>query len=62
MNINKTKTMPTKYCGGCDQIRPVTQFASNSRAKDGRQYHCKSCKNEHSKIRKAATKEGTWNR
>jgi len=54
--------MKTKHCGGCDQTKPVTQFANNKRAKDGRQWHCKICKNEHSKIRKAAIKDGTWMR
>jgi hypothetical protein len=52
--------MKTKHCGGCDQTKPEDQFARNRLAPDGRQWHCKSCKNEHSKIRKAAIKDGTW--
>jgi len=53
--------MKTKHCGGCDQTKPVTQFANNKRAKDGRQYHCRECLKAYSVIRKAAIKEGTWN-
>jgi hypothetical protein len=52
--------MKTKHCGGCGQVKPEDQFARNRLAPDGRQYHCKTCKNEHSKIRKAAIKDGTW--
>lgn len=53
--------MKTKHCGGCDQTKPVDEFAHNSRAKDGRQYHCKTCLNAYSVVRKKAIKEGTWN-
>jgi hypothetical protein len=56
------RSMKHKHCGGCDQTKPEDQFAKNRLAPDGRQWHCKTCKNEHSRIRKAAIKEGTWNK
>jgi len=52
--------MKNKHCGGCNQTKLLNEFAHNSRAKDDRQYHCKTCKNEHSRIRKAAIKDGSW--
>ena len=55
-------TPKTKHCGGCGQTKPVTQFANNRRAKDGRQYHCRECLNAYSVIRKASIKDGTWMR
>jgi len=54
--------MKTKHCGGCNQIKPVSDFANNSRATDGRQYHCRQCLNAYSVVRKAAIKTGTWNK
>lgn len=30
------------------------------RGEDGRQYHCRSCLNAYSKVRKAAIKDGSW--
>lgn len=54
--------MKHKHCGGCGQIKPEDDFANNRRAKDGRQYHCKQCLNAYSKVRKAAIKDGTWNK
>lgn len=52
--------MKTKQCGGCGEVKSATDFANNRRAKDGRQWHCRTCMNESSRIRKAAIKEGTW--
>ena len=52
--------MKTKHCGGCGQVKPDDQFASNKLAPDGRQYHCRECMNAYSVVRKAAIKDGTW--
>jgi hypothetical protein len=52
--------MKAKHCGGCDETKPEDEFATNRRAKDGRQYHCRQCLNAYSVIRKAAIKDGTW--
>lgn len=54
--------MKSKHCGGCDTIKPTEDFANNRRAKDGRQWHCRQCMSEHGKIRKAAIKDGSWNK
>lgn len=53
--------MKTKHCGGCSTVKHVDDFANNSRAKDGKQFHCRTCLNAYSVVRKAAIKEGTWN-
>lgn len=52
--------MKTKHCGGCETIKSVEDFANNKRAKDGKQYHCRTCLNAYSVIRKAAIKDGSW--
>lgn len=54
--------MKTKHCGGCETVKPADDFATNRRAKDGRQFHCKQCLNAYSKVRKAAIKDGSWNK
>jgi hypothetical protein len=61
-NSKRGRAMKLKYCGGCDETKPTEAFGSNCRSRDGLQYWCKACKNEHSKFRKEAIKEGTWNR
>ena len=60
LETEQTK-MKTKHCGGCDQTKPLTEFANNKLAKDGRQYHCRTCLNAYSVVRKAAIKNGSWN-
>jgi len=52
--------MKIKQCGGCGHPKPITDFAHNRRAKDGRQYHCRKCLNAYSVVRKSAIKDGTW--
>lgn len=54
--------MKNKHCGGCETVKPIDDFATNRRAKDGKQYHCRECLNAYSVIRKAAIKDGTWNK
>lgn len=34
----------TKYCRGCDQHKPLSDFSANRRASDGKQNKCKVCK------------------
>ena len=36
-------TTHTKYCGGCRQDLPTTQFSKNRKTGDGLQFKCKSC-------------------
>jgi len=42
----------TKQCTCCFKTKPLEQFSKNSRAKDGKQFHCKECnKKENLKFR-----------
>lgn len=54
------RAMKTKHCGGCSTVKHIDDFANNRRAKDGRQYHCRECMNEHGRMRKALIKSGEW--
>jgi hypothetical protein len=36
-------TTHTKYCAGCRETLPTSNFSKNSRREDGLQYKCKSC-------------------
>lgn len=36
----------TKACHSCLRERPLSDFAKNKKAKDGLQYHCRSCQSE----------------
>jgi 5-methylcytosine-specific restriction endonuclease McrA len=38
-----------KYCGGCSQMRPVTDFCRDRSAKDGLQCWCRKCENAHAR-------------
>jgi hypothetical protein len=33
----------TKKCTGCDEVKPVTEFYRNKKARDGRRWECKAC-------------------
>lgn len=41
----------SKGCGKCDQVKPLSDFALNKKAKDGRSHWCKICANEYAKAR-----------
>ena len=47
----------TKFCGSCQQDKPITEFAKNASKKDGLQTSCRGCQKGWSKARYQLTKE-----
>lgn len=45
---------PGKRCRKCRTLKPVADFHRNSRLSDGHEHHCKSCRAEKDKIRRAS--------
>lgn len=38
---------PVKKCSQCKQIKPISEFYAQKKAKDGHQYYCKVCSKQH---------------
>lgn len=43
-----------KYCGGCDQRKPLDAFAKHRYMADGRQPRCRACAKAYSALWRAA--------
>lgn len=43
MQLQLTLSTSTKQCGRCREVKPLTEFYKNQRAKDGLTWHCKDC-------------------
>ena len=54
---HKGKTMDTKKCTKCGEIKELDQFFKNKRHKDGFQYDCKECRRVDQKSWKKANPE-----
>jgi hypothetical protein len=51
-------TEPTaKYCGGCDQTKPLDDFQSDSSKRDGKNSRCRTCVSKKGKRYRAANRE-----
>lgn len=42
-------TDETKFCGGCQEAKPLTDFARDRSRRDGRTYRCRLCRNARSR-------------
>lgn len=48
-----------KRCGACDQVKDESEFSRNSRARDGLDYRCRTCKYDYQKQRRNLDPEQT---
>jgi len=52
---------PTKFCTGCNTVKPLSHFTYRSTTKDKRQSPCKDCANTASKEARAKKTEALMN-
>ena len=46
IEVTNNVTDDNKFCGSCEQVKPLSEFHKHKNQAKGVQYHCKTCRND----------------